>query len=355
MGKWGASMRRRLLRTWALLGVVAPLASAPTRAQCTDQHDVTIGGDHNPYLAGQPRGTVASGGVAPYQSPFVVPVSLDAGEALSFLNVVGDVHLQASGIPPGPEGDLNAILITLAELGISGYRMPADALLGVFLPPATNAGPAPPDLDFSSAAARDFGALQPELYQVFFIGDGLRADGVTPQTFVAPAQAVRLYLGSADHLSWADNVGSYSLTVLEEVPEVLAYCSAKLNSHGCLPAMGWTGTPDVFGPRDFVITCSQVLPGKAGMLFYGRKPKSAPFQGGTLCTSVGVRRTRFRHASGSGTCGGVFTIDFDAFIRTGADPGLMPGAQIYAQWWMRDPGVWSKTGLSDAPSIQLCQ
>jgi hypothetical protein len=320
------------------------------------EQDLSIGGVHNPFLAGQPAGTAASGGTAPAQSPFAVPTPFPGGTSLHFLNVAGDVHLDNSGPAPGPEGDITWILTVPTELGVSGFLMPADALLGVFLPATGgNKGAAPAELDFSTPASRDFDTLQPELYQIFFIGDGMRADGVTVQTFVAPPQAETLYLGSADDATWADNTGSYTLTVAEEVPEVVPYCTAKVNSKGCLPAIGWTGTPDLFGPKDFEITCSNVLPGKPGMLFYGWKATGDPFQGGYLCTKVGIKRTRFRFATGSGTCGGVYRIDFDNIIQSGSNPALVPGAQFYAQWWMRDPGSWSKTGLSDALSIQICQ
>jgi len=320
------------------------------------EQDLSIGGVHNPFLAGQPAGTMASGGVAPGQSPFPVPTSFQGGTKLHFLDVSGDVHLHNNGTAPGPEGAASAILTKTTELGIAGYQMPADALLGVFLSATgPNLGPAPADLDFSTHAVRDFDSLSPALYQVFFIGDGLRADGVTVQTFIAPPQAQTLFLGTADNASWADNTGSYDLTVAEEVPEVVPYCTAKVNSKGCLPAIGWTGTPDLFGPKDFEITCSNVLPGKPGMLFYGWRATGDPFQGGYLCTKVGIRRTRFRFATGSGTCGGLYRIDFDHVIQTGANPALVPGAQFYAQWWMRDSGSWSKTGLSDALAIQICQ
>ena len=48
---------------------------------------------------------------------------------------------------------------------------------------------------------------------VFFIGDGLRADGVTLQDFIVPAGATRLYIGVMDGQQWSDNSGSLSTTV----------------------------------------------------------------------------------------------------------------------------------------------
>ena len=51
------------------------------------------------------------------------------------------------------------------------------------------------------------------LKQPFFIGDGVRNDGVTPQSFVVPTGATRLYLGIMDGQQWSDNSGGYSCTV----------------------------------------------------------------------------------------------------------------------------------------------
>ena len=42
----------------------------------------------------------------------------------------------------------------------------------------------------------------------------------------------------------------------------------------------------------FEIQCSNVVNNKAGLLFYGFQPKALPYQGGTLCVSAPVRRSR---------------------------------------------------------------
>jgi hypothetical protein len=334
---------------WALIGLAAPAS-----AQCGDQQSVTVGGMTNPYLAAQPDGTTSKGDVAPGQSPALAPIAIDEGDVLHFASVVGNVRQPGQATAPGPDGDPSAVVNLTADLGISGTKVPLDCLLGVFLPVRANPGAAPQDSDFSTSALRDYDTLQPELYQLFYIGDGLRSNG-TPQSVVAPDRAIKLFLGSSDDGSWTGNLGMFDLDVLVDPRPVQEYCSPKLSAQGCLPMIGWSGTPDTVGPKDFLITCANVMPNRYGFVFYGYTNNALPFQGGTLCVWQNMKRMRYKFSAGTGTCQGVFTMDFDAYIRTGADPNLVPGAEIYAQWWMRDPQSPSKTGLSDALHIVLCQ
>jgi hypothetical protein len=46
-------------------------------------------------------------------------------------------------------------------------------------------------------------------------------------------------------------------------------------------------------------------------------------------------------------CSGAFSIDFNAWVQAGK-PGLVPGAEVRAQYGYRDPASPSTTGLSDA-------
>ena len=213
-------------------------------------------------------------------------------------------------------------------------------------------------MDFSTPAARDFATLSPGLFQPFYIGDGTRLDGTTKQSFRVPVGATRLFVGTADPGNWSDNGGSFDVTVEQEVADITEYCTAKVTSEGCLPAIGYTGYPTLNGSQAFDVVCDEVSPGQRGTLLYGRAPYGAAFQGGYLCTNVMVMRTPILQAppTASGlACSSSFVFDFDAWIQGGNDPTLAPGETIYAQWWMRDNGAWSKTGLSDAIEIQLCQ
>jgi hypothetical protein len=46
--------------------------------------------------------------------------------------------------------------------------------------------------------------------------------------------------------------------------------------------------------------------------------------------------------SGSGSC------DRNTVLVSGANPALVPGARVVAQYWSRDPGSPTGAGLSDA-------
>jgi hypothetical protein len=127
------------------------------------------------------------------------------------------------------------------------------------------------------------------------------------------------------------------------------YCTAKVNSQGCLPQIGFTGHPTLGGPDDFHITCTQVLNNKAGLLYWGLRPNAAPFQGGTQCIGSPTRRTPVQNSSGNpppDDCSGAYDHHFsDAYM---ASVGLTPGQSAYAEYWTRDPASPSTTGLSDA-------
>jgi hypothetical protein len=348
-------------RSFLSVALFAALLAAPVGAQCVDTVDLSIGGQHNPFLAGQPAGTTLGNDVVPAQAPFQVPLSLVGGELIRFVDVSGQLQhepITLQLVSGGPEGDLTQIAVAGPSLGISGFQMPLDALLGVFTGGAPNAGPAPAELDFSATLARDFDHLQPALYQIFFIGNGLREDGATLQSFEVPLGATSLYLGSSDFGQWYDNDGTLLMSIEQEVADITPYCTAKLSSEGCLPSIDYTGYPALTGTHEFNIVCSEVSPKTKAVLFYGRAQYGSPFQGGFLCTNVMIKRTPITVApqtlSGA-PCSSALLFDFNAWILSGNDPFLMPGDIIYAQWWMRDPGAFSKTGFSDALAIQLCQ
>jgi hypothetical protein len=200
-------------------GAVLALACA---ARANASTIVIVPGTSNPWLAGMPNGTTALiGDVAPAQSP--VEVAVTAGDVLWFFASGATDHCPSFGCgAAGAEGDAAEgpwSHLGGAEHGIGDVIAPIDGLLGVFL------GPAQPDLDlapglldFSSAASRDFVTLAPLLKQPFFIGDGFRNDGVTPQNFVVPFGATRLFLGPMDGYEWNNNSGSLAVTV-STVPE----------------------------------------------------------------------------------------------------------------------------------------
>jgi hypothetical protein len=129
-----------------------------------------------------------------------------------------------------------------------------------------------------------------------------------------------------------------------------AFCTAKTNSLGCAPSMSSSGAPSVSSSTPFLVNCSSVLNQVSGLLFYSQGPGAAPFQGGTLCVRLPTRRTPPQNSGGSSSgadCSGVLSIDFNARIQSGVDPTLVAGAEVFGQYWSRDPASPSTTSLSN--------
>ncbi len=144
------------------------------------------------------------------------------------------------------------------------------------------------------------------------------------------------------------------------------YCTAKLNSLGCLPSIATSGVPSASAALGFVISASNVRNLKPGLLLYTTSGQAAgPFQGGFLCVAAPVRRSIGLNSQGSpagADCTGVYAIDFNAFGRglLGGTPMAalsVPGTQVHSQFWGRDPGFAApnNTTLSNAASFVICQ
>ena len=180
------------------------------------ENDVTA--TASPFLAGMPNGTVSSQNnpannpdSAPNQSPVqVAGFPLTPGDALTFDHVAGGANNDIRWSERfNPDGNTGWVInnYTGRELGKSNMYAPINALVGVFLSDADpRTQTTPDDLNFSTAADRNFSQLSPKVGQTFFIGDGKQDDG-TPQRFVVPAGATRFYVANWDGWEWNNNVG----------------------------------------------------------------------------------------------------------------------------------------------------
>jgi hypothetical protein len=131
------------------------------------------------------------------------------------------------------------------------------------------------------------------------------------------------------------------------------FCTAKSNSLGCVPAIGFTGTASLGDGSPLVIEAHGVLNQKNGLLFYGLTgPAAIPFLGGTMCAKLPVRRMPVQKAGGAPPptldCSGTYTVDFDAWFASGIDPALTFGKVVDAQFWTRDVQSSNGVGLTDA-------
>ena len=136
-------------------------------------------------------------------------------------------------------------------------------------------------------------------------------------------------------------------------------CTAKQNSLGCIPAIGWAGAASASNTDGFRVSAWDVRNQKPGLLLYSLNGQAAiPVQGGTLCMNGPYRRTPGVTSGGSAQgadCTGLFSIDVNAFAHGafGGNPSpslTLPGSVIDCQWWGRDPGFVppNNTTLSDA-------
>ncbi len=236
--------RKRLAGTAfvALLTAALPLLNiTPAHAQTVS--GIVVPGSSNPFLAGMPDGSSASGDTAPEQSPTpVIGLNLAGGGFLTF-SVTGSVDFGGGSPTDPPDGSFN--VGHGAENGIGGFNAPANALVGVFL---TGLQPdltaAPGDLDFTSGNSGEIGttfaSLSPQLKQVFFIGNGLTGNQFdSVQQFQIPTGATRFFLGTVDGFGWFNNSGQFDLTVTQisgsaaaPEPSALAFVGSGLSLMG---------------------------------------------------------------------------------------------------------------------------
>ncbi|MBM3991226.1 MAG: DNRLRE domain-containing protein [Planctomycetes bacterium] len=162
-------------------------------------------------------------------------------------------------------------------------------------------------------------------------------------------------LKSAKQFETRESLPAYwpQLVVTYTLPGPTPYCTAKVNSLGCTPAIGSSGSPDFNAGSGFAITLTNTLNQKSGLLFYGTLgPAASPFQGGTMCVQPPVLRTVAQTSGGSAmpanNCSGSFSYDFNVLIASGVNPLLTAGRLVCAQYWSRDPAATFTTNLSNA-------
>ncbi len=139
-------------------------------------------------------------------------------------------------------------------------------------------------------------------------------------------------------------------------PTAQTYCTAKTNSNGCVPALGLAGAASYSSGLPFVISATNELNQQNGLLYYGFTQTALPFQGGFKCVGNPTVRSAIQNAGGSPVgvdCSGAFAFDFNQLISVHTDPALVPGADVCAQVWSRDPASPSTTNLANAAKFTI--
>ncbi|MBI5434720.1 MAG: hypothetical protein HZA52_17945 [Planctomycetes bacterium] len=135
-------------------------------------------------------------------------------------------------------------------------------------------------------------------------------------------------------------------------PGPAVYCSAKVNSLGCTPALDWTGTASLSGPDDFFLSASNVRNQKPGLLVWSAVPDAQPFFGGVLCVQVPMLRKPVFSSGGSAAgddCSGAYSAHFDQAYMAGQS--LQAGDTVCAQFWSRDTSASDPIGIGLTAAI----
>jgi hypothetical protein len=150
---------------------------------------------------------------------------------------------------------------------------------------------------------------------------------------------------------------------LSHVPRIepRVYCSAKVNSLGCPPSLGWNGSSSATAPSGFTLSSARVRNRKAGLLLHTTSGRnSLRFSGGVLCVRNPIGRSIALFSGGSisgNDCSGVFAIDMNAYAAGGLGGQAMatlsiPGSAVTAQFWGRDPGFAAPNDTSLSAAIE---
>ncbi len=117
------------------------------------------------------------------------------------------------------------------------------------------------------------------------------------------------------------------------------YGAGKPSSLDCTPFLEVVGRARVAGDGAFHVLARDALPAEPGFLLYGGAALDRPFHGGTLCVKPPLTRWAAGPAAASGPlpCSGELSLEFNARLRSGADPALTAGCTVHAQWIQRDP------------------
>jgi hypothetical protein len=135
----------------------------------------------------------------------------------------------------------------------------------------------------------------------------------------------------------------------------MTYCQAELNSRGCLPAIGYVGTPSLTGSDDFHVTAANLPNQTVGLMLWSFESASEPLFGGTLCVQKPLTRTPVENTGGSPArkkdCTG--TLAFHLTQSYMSDNFLWHGRTIYTQFVFRDRDL-DHPGMTEGLRVTIC-
>jgi hypothetical protein len=144
--------------------------------------------------------------------------------------------------------------------------------------------------------------------------------------------------------AYLDPIGSSRMTLdgMDAIPPPASiYCTAKTNSLGNKPMIGYGGTPSL-AVNDFVIECVGGIPNSNAILFYGADQSATPFAGGKLCAAPPYHREPMK------------TFDALGFVTYSipVTPQMVGAARFY-QFWGRDKNHPDGTGILLSNAVEV--
>lgn len=172
--------------------------------------------------------------------------------------------------------------------------------------------------------------------------------------------------GAADYLAMAigpddvpyvvfrDAATGQRVTVMRYAPSPQPFCTAVVNSLGCTPEITASGTPSLSGTDPVVITATNVVSHRTGLLLYSDGPDRAPFHGGYLCVRAPFRRGGIVDSGGAPglDCSGVLERDLGPYLRA-PNSGFQPGGHVFVQYYYRDLQSTAGVGLTAGVRVEL--
>ncbi len=139
-------------------------------------------------------------------------------------------------------------------------------------------------------------------------------------------------------------------------PTPLGYCTPKVSSSGCVPALTASGVPSLSAPSGFTIQSAQIETAANGLMFFGTTGQNnAPFQDGFLCVSAPLHRLGIQNSAGAAACQGTFAYSLADLLANATGGSLITlGQTVDCQTWFRDPPALSTTGLTAGLEFQAC-
>jgi hypothetical protein len=175
---------------------------------------------------------------------------------------------------------------------------------------------------------------------------GLGGNGSKPVDLGAYLNVTRLEIVDID-TDPAENGVAWDDFTFTPFLSPYVYCTAQVNSAGCTPAIRFSGSPSLAGGSEFWIEATNVIDNTIGILIHSPKSGNIPFKGGTICLGAPILRAGVVSSGGAPPCGGVLSVDFNAFMETLPNV-FAPGQKVWAQYWSRDLNSPGGSNLTDA-------